>query len=68
MGETLRVCYTLRMHNTRLESISIEKHNILLDKAPYEIFPDGKFPGFPEILRGKFSRREVSRISRNSPW
>ena len=30
-------------------------------------FPVGKFPGFPEILPGEVSRREVSRISRNFP-
>jgi hypothetical protein len=83
LGETLCIHYCIRVYNTRLESVFIEKHSILLSKTPGEIFPtgsfpdfpkfsgrnfpDGKFPGFPEILREKFSRREVSRISRNSP-
>jgi hypothetical protein len=68
LGETLCDCYTLCVHNTRLESISIEKHNILCDKTLHEIFPTGSFRDFPKFSGGKFSRREVSRISRNSPW
>ena len=84
MGETLYVHYTLRVHNTRLESVFIEKYSILLYKTVMEIlpsgsfpdfpkfswenFPVGKFPGFPEILLGKFSRREISRISGSSPY
>ena len=80
MGETFCALYVQCVYNTRLESVFIEKYNILLHKTYMEIlppgsfpdfpkfsrgnFPDGKFPGFPEKLPGKFSRREFSRISR----
>ena len=54
LGETWRVHYTLRVHNTRLESVFIEKHNILLHETPYEIFSTGSLPRFPKFSGGNF--------------
>lgn len=59
MGETFCVSYVLYVYNTRLESTFIEKHSVLLDKTPGEIFPTESFPDFPKFLLRKFSRREI---------
>ena len=64
MGETFCVLCIHCVYNTRLESVFIENYSIILEKRQGK-FPDGKFPEFPEILPGKFSRREASRIPLN---
>ena len=60
LGETCRVRYTSCVHNTRLESVFIENHTILLYETPYEIFSTGRLSRFPKfsggnILDGQFS-------------
>jgi hypothetical protein len=54
LGETLYTGYILCIPNACLESISIEKHSILLVKTQMEIFPTGSFPDFPKIPGGNF--------------
>ena len=54
LGETLCIKYALRVHNTRLESVFIEKHSIILNKTAREIFPTGSFPDFPKFPVGNF--------------